>query len=265
MKSDSADGQGPFAVGISILVGVSKWFLTSLAKLVVLVIFAFGWSLWQVWKILSGLFRKEDDWLFPDPKPQPGIGVIPEYVPPSSIYPTREELFGDYIKNLRKTVHWKDVEPLVKTAKGISDGTMPMSLRCSEATLFRLQKLAHFYGGANFWKTFEDGPWKWSAQYRYGGKDINPGHFFTFNGPGAELELKIYTSDLSGYKMLKIEGSFDNILELTDWRNTIEVCRAMGMTAPATELILELVNATQGGNEVTNAVGYYAYVVGTTG
>src|ERR1700730_14572485 len=192
------------------------------------------------------------------------VGYIPDGRS-SAPYPTRESTFWDYIEGLRDTHDWEDISPLLKTAKRVSAGTMPMSLRCSEATLFRLHKPDHFHRGADFWKTFEDGPWKWSAKQRYSGKDVNPGHFFTLNGPSARVELSHYTSDLKDYGMLKVQGPLDNILDLTDWGNIIKVCRAMGLTGPATELILELVNVDLGGNTVTDSIGYYAYRRGYAG
>jgi hypothetical protein len=183
----------------------------------------------------------------------------------SFFYLAGDSIFDDYKEALRKKYDWEDVAPLFRTARLVSVGTMPMSLRCTEATLFRLHQPAHFHHGKDFWKTFENGPWKWSARQRYSGGNINPGHFFTLFGPSAVVELGHYTSDLEGYGMLKIQGPLDNIFDLTDWRNIMVACQAMGVSGPATEIILDLVNVETGGNELTDAIGYYAYRRGYAG
>src|SRR5690242_17924353 len=73
-------------------------------------------------------------------------------------------------------------------------GRLPMSRQFS-GTFYRWHNPEKFWMGDEFWRTFEDGPWKWEAQQRYAGKNVNCGHYFSVSVEGAEAEARFYHMD----------------------------------------------------------------------
>jgi hypothetical protein len=58
-------------------------------------------------------------------------------------------------------------------------GALPMSSALT-GTVVRLHSSKHLWTGQEFRKTFEDGPWKWSAKQRYAGHGINVAHILGY-------------------------------------------------------------------------------------
>jgi hypothetical protein len=143
-------------------------------------------------------------------------------------------------------------------------GRLPMS-RSISGECFRWQNPKHFWGGNDFWKTFEDGPWKWAAQQRYAGAKLNCGHYFSMSPEGATAEAKFYGMETSHLLLLKFTGQADAVLDLTYEDNLIEVSKLMFKNPEALDdasylmMVLSfLVDPSQGGSNATDWMGYWA-------
>src|SRR6185436_20528076 len=80
-------------------------------------------------------------------------------------------------------------------------GDLPHSIKL-DCKFYRLHQKQYFWTGDEFWKTFEDGPWKWESQQRYVGKNRNTGHFFALNRRTAKEEAAHYKVDTDKYFMM---------------------------------------------------------------
>lgn len=77
-----------------------------------------------------------------------------------------------------------------------NSGRLPMSTHVVGA-FFRWHSPGYYFTGAEFWKTFQDGPWKWADRQRYAGAGDNCGHYFALTEAGATAEAGFYALDLS--------------------------------------------------------------------
>lgn len=143
-------------------------------------------------------------------------------------------------------------------------GRLPLS-SLIKGTAYRWHDPRLFWRGEQFWQTFEDGPWKWSAAQRYAGKDINCGHYFSLAPEGASAEAGFYGMNTSSLQMLKVTGDFDAILDLTYEDNLVAVAKEVITNWKEIserhflmEVLSHLVDLSQGGNDFTSYVGYWA-------
>ena len=65
------------------------------------------------------------------------------------------------------------------------------------STLYRFHSAEHFRP-ESLWESFLDGPWKWDAQERFAGAQLNCGHFFARDREGARSETAFYGLDKAG-------------------------------------------------------------------
>jgi hypothetical protein len=133
---------------------------------------------------------------------------------------------------------------------------------CIRGSAFRYQSKNHLHSGEDFWRIFEDGPWKWKSQGRYAGGSINPGHYFGLLRDGAKMEISHYVHQepsLSDYELLVVQGELDNVLDLTQIENIQNVAKEMGYSGNNFMVLSDLISLDTGGNDTTDRFGYYAY------
>jgi hypothetical protein len=158
-------------------------------------------------------------------------------------------------------------EPVVPDSlRNVFPGSMPCSIRV-RGEAYRYQSKGHIHRGQDFWKIFEDGPWKWDAQQRYAGAGLNPGHYFAFSPESAGLELAHYVSEgkVEEYEVMSIEGELDNILELTTLDSMQHTAKAVKFGGFDAELIQRMIIEQSGGEELTNVLGFHACRKGYNG
>ncbi|MFT3824384.1 MAG: hypothetical protein QM731_10710 [Chitinophagaceae bacterium] len=160
-------------------------------------------------------------------------------------------------------------------------GTMPMSVKLS-GKAFRYQKIPNNQQGGDFYKVFIDGSWKWKGQQRFAGvfKDrhdqsaeeppeykINAGHYFALSDFCAKQEILHYLKDipLEDHATLEIQGTIDNVLDLTKIENIRKVATALYIQANVWDLLEKLTETTTGGGEIPALYGYYAHRNGYNG
>jgi hypothetical protein len=144
-----------------------------------------------------------------------------------------------------------------------------MSIRLS-GKAYRWHDPDHIHHGKNFYRTFEDGPWKWDAQGRFAGKGINCGHFFGLSVEAATAEAEYYDMHPDRRTLLEIEASSTRILDLTDRRNmqcVFKKCIQNHEIASSTyfEMLVEMVEKQKGGNVFTDYIGWWAKHAGYDG
>jgi hypothetical protein len=105
-------------------------------------------------------------------------------------------------------------EPWDKPFTPTGAAHLPNAVRLN-GKAYRWQAKKHIHRGADFHLMFEDGPWKWDAQGRFAGKDINCGHYFGLSVEAANEEAGHYGIDKEDSQLIEIEGSSDCILDLT--------------------------------------------------
>jgi hypothetical protein len=103
-------------------------------------------------------------------------------------------------------------------------GRLPMSTKIS-GVFARWHNPDFYRTGDDFWKTFQDGPWKWEDQQRYAGKALNCGHYFSISVPGSRAEAGYYELDLTKYQLLRVVAAFEAILDLTYEENLREMAK----------------------------------------
>jgi hypothetical protein len=150
-------------------------------------------------------------------------------------------------------------------------GRMPMS-SALEGSFVRWHDPEFFWSRDAFWKTFQDGDWKWDKQERYAGKGLNCGHYFALNREGATAEGKFYNIPFSKRALLTVEGKFDAVLDLTYEAHLVAVGREafenfddLPPRAPLMTLLSYLVGHEKGGNAFRDFVGYWAHREGYDG
>lgn len=149
-------------------------------------------------------------------------------------------------------------------------GDLPHSIKL-DGKFYRLHQKQYFWSGNEFWKTFEDGPWKWESQQRYAGKNRNPGHFFALNRKAAKEEAAHYKVDNDKYFMMRMYATFNNILDLTDEDNIHKfVLRTVANPEEISfmdtgRFLRWLVDVDTGGSEITDIIGMQVYRDGYQG
>jgi hypothetical protein len=137
----------------------------------------------------------------------------------------------------------------------------------------RLHEREYFWSGENFFKTFEDGPWKWSAQTRFAAKDINTGHFFALTEAGAIAEANFYGVDQTKLGLLELEVDLDAVLDLTKlgglnlaFEENVKNPSFFDEHRHRDEIILnEMIDIEKGGSVLTDRIGYWAVHCGYDG
>lgn len=143
-------------------------------------------------------------------------------------------------------------------------GTLPMS-RNWKGSLFRWHDPEYFWRGTEFWRTFQDGPWKWEAQQRYAGKDLNCGHYFALSAEGAEAEARFYKMPLNKSRLLRVDAEFDAVLDLTYEDNLVTIAKDFIQDPELLDrnffmdILSLLLEDSAGGNEFTDYVGDWAH------
>src|SRR5688572_10282740 len=106
-------------------------------------------------------------------------------------------------------------------------GRLPYSSRI-EGTFYRWHNRDNLFSGKEFCKTFEDGPWKWSAAQRYAGEHLNCGHYFSLAAEGATAEAEFYGMEtVKTHRMLTVTADFESVLDLTYEENLRAVVAAL--------------------------------------
>jgi hypothetical protein len=176
-----------------------------------------------------------------------------------------------------------DVIDLIRSLIAIEydKGSAQDSVRLS-CPVFRwhLRDKFHVSSPTEFFRPFEDGPWKWRDQGRFAAKDMNCGHYFGLCTAAATAEIQYYceTSVVPDNRVLVcLDIDIDNVLDLTRidvMQRTFSTCvedpeNRIG-TVP--DLILhELIEKNnfgkevKGGNVVTDYIGRWAFDKGYQG
>jgi hypothetical protein len=143
-------------------------------------------------------------------------------------------------------------------------GRLPMS-RTFKGSLFRWHDPRFCEGATKFWQTFQDGPWKWEAQQRYAGKDLNCGHFFALSAAGATAEAEFYKMALLDCRLLRVEVELDAVLDLTYEDNLLTIAKDFIQDAALLDrdffmdILSLLLDDSKGGNDFTDYVGRWAH------
>lgn len=153
----------------------------------------------------------------------------------------------------------------------IQTGRLPMSTKV-KGELVRFHNPDYFWAKDEFWKTFQDGPWKWGEQQRFAGKDFNCGHYFALNKVGALAESKFYELDLTQYTMLTIKANIDCVLDLTYEDHILELGREalvnfdhIPYRSRLMTLLAYMLERSKGGNDFTDCAGRWAQRRGYAG
>jgi hypothetical protein len=135
---------------------------------------------------------------------------------------------------------------------------------------YRWQNNSHLHRGAEFYRMFEDGPWKWAAQGRFAGKDLNCGHFFGLSVEAATEEAAHYGIDESQSTLLRLEFESVRVMDLTrpDFIKqlvTENIGNHQRISHSYYSMVSELIERVTGGNGVTDYLGYRAHRLGYQG
>lgn len=146
--------------------------------------------------------------------------------------------------------------------KRTGDADLPYSVHM-KGKAFRWQQPERVFRGNEFYKMFEDGPWKWAAQGRFAGKDLNCGHYFGLSVEAATEEAAHYGMHPEAAVLIEIEGESGRILDLTH----PDVIKSMFETYVDNHQVVswsyytmfqELIELGNGGNPITDYLGYRA-------
>lgn len=150
----------------------------------------------------------------------------------------------------------------------LRQGTLPHSKHI-RGRAFRYQSRQHVHNGNEFWKMFEDGPWRWDAKGRFAPPDISTGHYFAFTRRVALEEIAHYTGEETqqNHLLLQLDGEIDNILDLTSWDAILLMLKEINYIGDinAIDLMRELVHPQDGGRELTDTIGFVARRKGYNG
>jgi hypothetical protein len=143
----------------------------------------------------------------------------------------------------------------------IQTGPLPMSSRLV-GTLYRWHNPKYFWSGADFWRTFQNGPRKLSSQERYAGHNINCGHYFALSAKGAAAEAHFYRMDLTRCRLLEVEISLESVLDLTHEDNIRQIGLSGAIENPEAfgddffmGTLSHLLASERGGNGLTDYIG----------
>lgn len=133
---------------------------------------------------------------------------------------------------------------------------------------FRWQSREHFHGGEDLWRTFQDGPWKWEAQGRFAGREVNCGHYFSLNEAGSDAEAAGYGLRPGiDVERLQVLMRLHRILDLTSLSALRLAFDAVVERPELSDPFMaeELVEIDRGGTFLTDRVGHWAVTEGYEG
>jgi hypothetical protein len=156
----------------------------------------------------------------------------------------------------RKREFWE--RPFRRTG----DAALPYAIRV-KGKAYRWHQSDRVHHGDDFYKMFEDGPWKWDAQGRFAGRGINCGHYFGLSVAAASDEARHYGIDQQSSTLVEVEGESHRVLDLTHpevIRNVFEEYVIDHEIASWSyyQMLEELVERDEGGNVLTAYIGYKA-------
>jgi hypothetical protein len=177
----------------------------------------------------------------------------------------------EFFERLRKSFDEASVAGLFRPGF-ITSGRLEMSRRAVGAA-YRWHEPKFFGHEKEFWRTFEDGPWKWQTQQRFAGKNLNCGHFFAVTPEGASAEAAHYGIDTSKMQLLKVFGTSDAVLDLTHEDNLIKISKIAienAETISDRTYLFEILSFMtdeygSGGNSITDYIGQWARKAGYDG
>lgn len=132
---------------------------------------------------------------------------------------------------------------------------------------FRYHSHAYFGYSDEFWKTFEDGDWKWRSSERYSPKNLCCGHYLARTARGAKAEAQAYGIDTPSRALLEVRFDLNNMLDLRRERNLAFAASQVLEKIPNhfVHLLRVLVYPSKGGNALCDEIGYWAMTCGFTG
>jgi hypothetical protein len=142
------------------------------------------------------------------------------------------------------------------------DSNLPCAIHHT-GKIYRWHARTRAHYGEDFYKMFEDGPWKWAAQGRFAGNELNCGHYFGLSIEAASEEAKHYGIHQETSILLELEAESSHILDLTH----PEVIRAVFESYVENHKVVswsyynmleELIERGNGGNAITDYIGYRA-------
>jgi hypothetical protein len=151
--------------------------------------------------------------------------------------------------------------PAANTVLRRPEGSKPCSFDLS-GVVYRYSAREHLKGGDQFWRNFEDGPWKWDTANRYAGRGLNPGHFFGAFPGTARREFAHYLQgsiDQGRYQLLSVEGCIKDVMDLTQIETIRWLREELKILNDEYDLMGQLVTASTGGTYFTDLFGSYAY------
>jgi hypothetical protein len=149
-------------------------------------------------------------------------------------------------------------KPFVRTG----DEDLPYAIRL-RGKAYRWQQPARVHLGDQFYKMFEDGPWKWKAQGRFAGAALNCGHYFGLSVEAATEEAAHYGMHPENAVLIQITGGSRRILDLTHpdviksmFQQHVENHHVVSWSYYS--MMDELIERGDGGNVVTDYLGVRA-------
>ena len=153
-------------------------------------------------------------------------------------------------------------EPWHEQFEPAGDADLPFAIRLS-GDAYRWHSADRLHKGAEFYRMFEDGPWKWSAQGRFAGKEINCGHYFGLSVGAATEEASHYGIDPEKSALVHIAFEPVKLLDLTHpefirtmFQNCVQNHEIVSHSYYV--MLSELIELGNGGNSVTDYLGYRA-------
>jgi hypothetical protein len=133
-----------------------------------------------------------------------------------------------------------------------------------EFRLFRYHSPDRWHLGQEFWRTFQDGWWKWDSAQRFAGKGLNCGHYFAATEAGSRAEATHYKMDVSGLLLVEVDVALDDLLDLRDestLRDIVSECvenPEAAASMPIMQLLHRVVDVETGGTSLTDDIGAWA-------
>ena len=131
----------------------------------------------------------------------------------------------------------------------------------------RYHSRAYFGYDSEFWKTFEDGDWKWKSSERYVPRNLCCAHYLARSARGARAEARAYGISAPARALLEVRLNLENMLDLRSEANIIYVARQVLEDIPnhVVHLLRMLVYPAKGGNALCDEIGYWAMTHGFAG
>jgi len=153
---------------------------------------------------------------------------------------------------------------------GVRRGEKPMSLSINRQ-LFRFQRRTALFAGPDFYRMFEDGPWKWEGRQRFAGvivsptvsdQKINVGHYFALTASCARAEISHYVTSSEivarDYELVTVDISLDDVLDLTSPTFVARAAHEMGWRGDLFGVFGGVLTRETGGADITADLGYFA-------